>query len=169
MHQWELTTYFLANFALPFISKVHWWGYLPISGLLPNTRIHMKIITVLQSALNNFSAEDPNVYIIDTTHLHGWKPVPIFYDGYSALSAQPPLVGLPLFSRAVRCIFIFRAEFYINYPRRRHTAVIKQTLMKSSPNHFSNIIQSNKTDDAAVISLHVIHFQLVRDWAITET
>jgi len=89
--------------------------------------------------------------------------MPIFDDGYSAASAQPPLVGLLLVSRAMRCIFIFRAEFYINYPRRHHAAVIKQILMKSSPNHISNIIQGNKTDAAAVISLHVIHFQLVRD------
>ena len=49
------------------------------------------------------------------------------------------------------------------YPRRRHAAVIKQILMKSSPNHFANIMQGTKTDDAAVMSLHVIHYQLVRD------
>jgi len=35
--------------------------------------------------------------------------------------------------------------------------------MKNLPNHSSNIIQGNKTDYAAVMSLHVIHFQLVRD------
>jgi len=35
--------------------------------------------------------------------------------------------------------------------------------MKSWPTHSSNIIQGTKTDDAALMSLHVIHFQLVRD------
>lgn len=171
MNHLKLTTYFsrylcsslhFQSTLMSYPSSLH-RRYLPLSGLLLTPRIHLKILTVLQSTLNTLPAEQPKVYIFDITQLTGWRLVPVFGEWYSALSAQPQPVGPPHVSRALRCIFILRAELYINYPTRRHAAVIKQILMKSWPTHSSNIIQGTKTDDAALMSLHVIHFQLVRD------